>query len=193
MRKKKMSSYLGINPHLCSTGKPARHSLGRHHSSETPSILNEITQGEIARFCRWHRRGAFRVSSSLQPGCDWPGQKITPEHSRLGHWAQSPTLAIDSLLPPACSALQAGGTPIPGPQTQGLREFAVLLPGARGAREEVGSRKARTTKGSRWPGLPCHQASWPPLLFIHRELGPFKELRLHLSSDPISPGQADQK
>lgn len=46
----------------------------------------------------------------------------------------------------------------------------------------MASRKAGTTKGSRWPGLSFHQASWPPLLFINRELGPFKELRLQISA-----------
>lgn len=93
------------------------------------------------------------------------------------------TLATSSLCLQAAVRSKQGG---------GGRGFLVLRPrawgfvgeprGTPGRGEVVESGKARITKGSRWPGLSFHQASWPPLSLTNRELGPFQELRLQTSA-----------
>lgn len=56
-----------------------------------------------------------------------------------------------------------------------------------GNREKVGMRTAGTRKGSQ--SVACSPfppgVSWPPLLFIHRELSPFKEPALQLPLRPL--------
>lgn len=70
--KEKMRAYLGINLHLCSTGKLVR--VCRHPFLEKPSTQNEKVQGQKAARGRCAGlRCPWMDGSSARLGPDWPG------------------------------------------------------------------------------------------------------------------------